>query len=122
VERYAESISAFEGCYEELSKRLQEASVAFYNKVRELESAFTQKLEAVATSLNGEEEESRYVDPEERLSDEVLCRPKALNEGSGGFLRADVRLVGSPIDGSAAHHSSVGSSSLTACPVAMMLR
>ena len=76
----------------------------------------------MATSLNGEEEESRYVDPEERLSDEVLCRPKALNEGSGGFLRADVRLVGSPIDGSAAHHSSVGSSSLTACPVAMMLR
>uniref|UniRef100_A0A7S3W3S7 Dynein regulatory complex subunit 3 n=2 Tax=Choreotrichia TaxID=141411 RepID=A0A7S3W3S7_9SPIT len=71
VERYAESISAFEGCYEELSKRLQEASVAFYNKVRELESAFTQKLEAVATSLNGEEEESRYVDPEERLSDEM---------------------------------------------------
>jgi len=71
VERYAESISAFEGCYEELSKRLQEASTTFYNKVRELENAFTLKLESSAAGLTGEEEESRHTDPEERLSEEV---------------------------------------------------
>ena len=54
VERYGETIGAFESAYEELSKRLQETGLTFFNRARELEGAFTQKLEAhtpLATSL-----------------------------------------------------------------------
>lgn len=39
--------------------------------MRELENAFTLKLESSAAGLTGEEEESRHTDPEERLSEEV---------------------------------------------------
>ena len=46
VERYGETIGAFESAYEELSKRLQETGSTFFNRARELEGAFTQKMEA----------------------------------------------------------------------------
>ena len=43
-ERYAESISAFESNYEALSKRTQEETQAFFAKLRELESAYHERL------------------------------------------------------------------------------
>jgi len=55
VERYGETIGAFESAYEELSKRLQETGSTFFNRARELEGAFTQKLEAAASELAEEE-------------------------------------------------------------------
>ena len=43
-ERYAESISAFESNYEALSKRTQEETQTFFAKLRELESAYHERL------------------------------------------------------------------------------
>ena len=50
-ERYAGSISAFEGAYDELTKRTLEVTQNFFGKLRDMESAYHERLIGAGTEL-----------------------------------------------------------------------
>jgi len=51
VECYAESITQFESAYDELSKRTQESTAAFFGRMRELEAAYHERVIGAAGEL-----------------------------------------------------------------------
>jgi len=51
VERYAAAIMAFEVAYDGLSKKTSEATQAFFNSARDMETAYHEEMVAVGTAL-----------------------------------------------------------------------
>ena len=51
AERYVETISAFESAYDELSKKTLEQSTNFFQKLRDLEAAYNERLLAAGAEL-----------------------------------------------------------------------
>ena len=51
AERYVETISAFESAYDELSKKTLEQSTNFFQRLRELEAAYHERLLAAGSEL-----------------------------------------------------------------------
>lgn len=51
AERYVETISAFESAYDELSKKTLETSTTYFQRLRDLEAAYHERLLAAGTEL-----------------------------------------------------------------------
>tara|TARA_B110001452_G_C15211075_1_gene420076 strand:- start:78 stop:1637 length:1560 start_codon:yes stop_codon:yes gene_type:complete len=51
AERYVETISAFESAYDELSKKTLETSTGYFQRLRDLEAAYQERLLAAGTEL-----------------------------------------------------------------------
>jgi len=72
VERYAESISAFESSLDELSKKTQEATTNFFQKLREIESGYQERMIGAVGELledKGEKSEGLGEDARAMLQD-----------------------------------------------------
>jgi hypothetical protein len=66
-ERYAESISSFEGAYDELAKRTVEVTQTFFGRLRDMETGYHERLIAAGSELL----EKMAADQADYMSEEV---------------------------------------------------